>query len=435
MSISQVDEDTQWLQSLQSFLNKTLQIILPDKAKRFRLLDAESMKIWAKAFTHETVDYNDNYEELETLGDKMTGAAFTKYLLNKYPYLKKSHLTQLNAKYMDVTYNNFLARKLGFGPYIRVVTGASKIFNIEADVFESFFGALSTIADDKIEGTGFVLCYNMIIYLFKDVKMNIDRAESSAKNQVQQIFTRFDLDAPKEDFTDNRREFVINVDPTPQFSTILERNRIKLPLEPESTSIGIGHANERPKAKENAYDAVIEKMVNAKLVTVTEESYKLEGKDEVDFKIVLTKENLEFLSSLGKNIEDPVIADVTAPTKTDAQSKAYEQALDTLEEYGITSKWAANIKLSVDLTEPTIKQYVPTVEKRLKSEGYEGIHFATPQKLSNNKGTTVQLIGRKPNGRSEILGSIFTKDRANSFAKSKAALMQAYASGNKLETW
>lgn len=191
-------EQTQWLQQLQSFLDKILQHIIKDQAIRNRYLDIEAMIIWEQAFTHETFSPTKNYEDLEYLGDAILKSLFPKYLMKRFPYLHKKEYTDLNVAYMSKIMQAQLARKLGFGPFIRIKGLDKAILNLETDVFESFFGALDTISDNITPGLGLANSYNMLIYIFSDIEIDEDKGRGAAKTQVIQIFSRFGLPAPEE---------------------------------------------------------------------------------------------------------------------------------------------------------------------------------------------------------------------------------------------
>lgn len=187
----------QWLQSLRSFIYHLLDPIMK-KSHLLLYFDERSMRIWAEAFTHETVSSTHNYEDLEFIGDAMLKAVFPKYLRKILPDLHKGDYTELNVAYMSKISQAELARKMGLSRYIRVIGIDRAILNLETDVFESFIGALATVSDNIQDGSGFVHCYNMIFHLFSDIQIDMTKAKGSAKTQVIQIFTRFSLPKPLE---------------------------------------------------------------------------------------------------------------------------------------------------------------------------------------------------------------------------------------------
>lgn len=344
-----------WLQNLQSFLNKLLEPVVPDQAERMKYLDKTAMTFWKRAFTHETVSA-DHYEDLEYLGDAILKSVFPKYLMQRLPHLHKGEYTELNNAYMSKMKQAELARKMGLSEYI-LVTGIDKAnLNLETDVFESFFGALDTISDLIMPGMGFIICYNMIIHLFKNIEIDEKLGEGSGKTQVQQMFSRFDLPKPGEQIQGEKTSNVV----------------ISIYLEPS---------------------------------------------------------HLEFLRSYGLNIQNATIGVGQGGTKTEAEHNAYAAALQTLENYGITSKWAKQAKTARDFADPVVAQFVPTADVRLKREGFVSMEFFIPRKTVTPRGAIVQLIGIRPNGKSELLSHTYATSRDNGYQAAKALVVQQYAQG------
>jgi len=187
-----------WLQGLQSLINNLLKPIVKTQAERNKYLDSNAMAVWSTAFTHETYSPGDNYEDLEYLGDAILKSVFPKYLMKRLPHLHKGEYTELNIVYMSKVGQRDFTKKLGLEPFIRVRGLTRANFNIEADVFESFFGALDTVSDMVKPGLGFINCYNMIVDIFKDLYIDESRAKGPAKTQVFQIFVRFGLPRPEQ---------------------------------------------------------------------------------------------------------------------------------------------------------------------------------------------------------------------------------------------
>jgi dsRNA-specific ribonuclease len=150
--------------------------------------------MWKKAFTHETVDLNDNYEQLETIGDRVLELVFLKYLLRKFPDLSPQEITELKSKYMSKIYQGTTSRKLGFGDWIRVGNDISSISILE-DVFESFFGALFEISDMEIgDGVGYVMALKFLTMIFSGVKFDLSKAQGHPRSQIKEILEMLKLE-------------------------------------------------------------------------------------------------------------------------------------------------------------------------------------------------------------------------------------------------
>jgi dsRNA-specific ribonuclease len=205
----------QWAINLQSFIYDLLEPIIPDKEKRKKYVDEKTMPIWIRAFTHPSYNINtgQNFENLEFIGDKMLGLTFSKYIMDKFPNENEQGYTELNRAYMSAEIQGKLSRGLNLPSYLRVAVSKEKMsMNDVKDIFESFFGALMYTSDKVREGTGYINCFNMVVYLFKDININIDEVKGETKTQVQQIFKRFGFENPGEtQFQPTKGVFVTDI--------------------------------------------------------------------------------------------------------------------------------------------------------------------------------------------------------------------------------
>lgn len=405
-------ENLQWLQSLQSFLDTLLTRIIHNKETRYKFLSPEAMTIWARAFTHETVSPTDNYEDLEYAGDTILKWAFPKYMKRRFPFLDKGELTELHATYMSKMKQAELSRELQLPQYIRVRGMDRAILNLETDAFESFFGALEAVADSIIDGTGTAYCYNMVLNIFRTMEIDDSTIKGSAKTQVQQIFSRFEL--PKLIEQTPGHEVIIGA--SPGFQTYLGKS---------SPIIAQGIANTIKDAEYEAYRALISELTDQKLITVSSEH---NSTSNMYFLVSLRPEHMNFLASYGVNPKQVEIGYSTGSTKKEAEHGAYKQSLDTLSRYGITTDWAEKAKIAKDFDDPQIKPYVQALTTKGKSEGYESHYFFIPRKTVTQTGAVVNLIGVKPNGQEIVLASTYTHERDHSFRSAKIDVLRKYLS-------
>lgn len=349
--------DTQWVRNLQRFIYNTLSHIIPNPQERSQYVTEAAMPIWVKAFTHETVSFVYNYEDLEYIGDSVLDLVFLKYCLKRFPNYHKNHYTELNTAYNSKMKQGEFSRRLGFSNYIRLGGGMTVPLNIETDVFESFFGALYTVSDNIVEGLGVINCYNMIIYVYQNVDIDVNVIKGSPKTQVQQIFKRFELGDVIQDF--------------------------------------------------------------------------IKGNDGVNtFTVTITDKQDQFLRNYNINLPSRVIGKASQfnITKTDADNKAYINALETLAQYGIDTDWAVQAKHEFDLMNSDISVHLPAVRNRLQREGYINFRFYIPRKLTDkNNNSVVELLGMREDGNEEILALKLTNDKKNSYASAKASLIKDYA--------
>jgi ribonuclease-3 len=223
-------EERVWLQRLQQELFRLLSPVVQDRGTLLKYLDAKAMPVWAKAFTHETYSPTFNYEVLEYLGDKVLLTVFSKYLIKRFPQFGPGIYTELNVIYMSGITQANIARQMGLGPLVRVRGLSTASLNLEGDVFESFFGALDTVADMVVPGMGLAVCFNFIVHLFRDIQIDPSAALGAPKTQVQQMFSRFGLGSPIESEYDEGGMVRMVVTPSPSQLQFLNQQGITLPF-------------------------------------------------------------------------------------------------------------------------------------------------------------------------------------------------------------
>jgi dsRNA-specific ribonuclease len=417
--------DESWLARLKEMISKLLLNIIDEEDIEYYFSE-DAIKIWILAFTNETFSPSNNNEDLEYLGDIILKSIFPKYLMRRFPNLHKNDYTELNTRYMSKIEQGKLGYEMGFSkldgkkPHLIRTKGVDVMtVNLVADAFEAFFGALDTISDNIEDGLGYKNCYNMIFYLFKDKK--ITDAGSHAKTQIQQLFTRFELPKPLEK-SDEGKEIQIKF--TPKMMLLLTQNKIK-------TNELLSSSNE----KKEAYKQAIFTLQKLDLIKINEITQTNKNKDKQMFDVILTNNHLTFLKNYGISLNNNVIGHGEAPTKKDAEFKAYSNALDFLSKIrvevapeGITTSWAEKNKLLLDISHPEVVKYLKPVAAKLSKEDFVSFEFVTPAKTSEKKNALMQLIGIKSDGEKYVLAStkVDQKDRKNGNILARAILMKEY---------
>ena len=429
--------DESWVIRLKEMLSKLLLNIIDEDELEQYYFSEDAMKIWILAFTNETYSPSENNEDLEYLGDIDLKSIFPKWLMKKLPLLHKNDYTELNTRYMSKIEQGKLGYEMGFSrldgkkPHLIRTKGVDIItINLVADVFEAFFGALDTISDnikDEFgnnlkDGLGYINCYNMIEYLFKDKV--ISDAGSHAKTQIQQLFTRFELPKPLEK-SDEGKEIKISF--SPKMMMYLKQNKINAPEL-------LSYSNE----KKDAYKQAIFSLQKLDIIKIVEVTQTNKNKDKQMFDVILTGGHLSFLKGYGIDLNNNgTIGHGEAPTKKDAEFKAYFNALDFLSKIrvksapeGITTSWAEKHKLLLDVAHPSVAEYLKPMAIKLSKENYISFEFVTPAKTSEKKNALIQLIGIKKDGYKNVLAStkVDQKDRKNGNIAARALLMKEYSS-------
>lgn len=252
------ENESEWDKNFIKFLKNIMAPIAKEETIN-KIVNMKTLPMWKKAFTHETIDLNDNYEQLETIGDRVLELVFLKYLLRKFPDLSPQEITELKSKYMSKIYQGTTSRKLGFGDWIRVGNDVSSISILE-DVFESFFGALFEISDMEIgDGVGYVMALKFLTMIFTDVDFDLSKAQGHPKSQIKEI-----LEMLKYEFDPDQVEEIVATDKgtnvTLRISDETHSNLVNLEMMDKDSSnvIGVGFGPYKTNAINLAYSNALE---------------------------------------------------------------------------------------------------------------------------------------------------------------------------------
>jgi hypothetical protein len=237
-----------------------------------KIVNTKTLPMWKKAFTHETIDLNDNYEQLETIGDRVLELTFLKYLLRKFPDLTPQEITELKSKYMSKIYQGTTSRKLGFGDWIRVGDDISSISILE-DVFESFFGALFEISDQVLgDGAGYVMALKFLALIFSDVEFDLSKSQGHPRSQIKEIFEMLKLDPEIQDITTSDKGTYVEISITKR--TLDDFVKMDM-MKPDSPLvIGVGFGPYKTNAVNLAYSNALEYLDGLKITRSWAEQQK-----------------------------------------------------------------------------------------------------------------------------------------------------------------
>lgn len=163
------------------------------------ITDEQGMKLFSKAFTHQSADPDNNYEFLETLGDQTANKSIVWYLARRFPQINcadgKAILSRLKIVYVSKSKFSEFSSKLGFWNFVVAdeETKANKKKPTLEDVFESFLGATETLIDDRIKmGAGYLICYNIIKSIFDEIDISLRYEDLyDAKTRLKETFDFF----------------------------------------------------------------------------------------------------------------------------------------------------------------------------------------------------------------------------------------------------
>ena len=164
-----------------------------------KLLDEEGMEVYSRAFTHKTVNEEDNYEFLELLGDSTVNKAVVWYLSRRFPNLNCPDGVKVIARLKI----NLVSKKtfadfglhLNFWNFVTCDrdTRETKMRKTLEDVFEAFFGATELLLDRKVKlGAGYIICYNLIESLFNELPISLKYEDLfDAITRLKELFDYF----------------------------------------------------------------------------------------------------------------------------------------------------------------------------------------------------------------------------------------------------
>ena len=183
-----------WVKGLWYFLfTKIIPLVLPKDNKNRDLyakilLSNDAMSIWIVCFTDQSVDRNpsNNNQMLETLGDRELESLFSNFVVNLYPKMTESLLTELKSTYMSKNKQKDMANKLELNKWVR--SNFDNTIHTSEDLFESLFGALFKIGETYIgKGNGYALCSNLLTHLYYDLVIDPNAILLRSITQVKEI--------------------------------------------------------------------------------------------------------------------------------------------------------------------------------------------------------------------------------------------------------
>ena len=146
-------------------------------------IDFKNEKILLQAITHKSFDPNNNYENLEFLGDRVLGLVVSKKLYELYPNEKVGSLDKKLASLVNKNKCFEIGNKLNLKEF--VITSNSKLNKnivenkIISDCCEAIIGAIYL---DK----GFEVSKSFILKLWKNLINNTEITFIDAKTQLQE---------------------------------------------------------------------------------------------------------------------------------------------------------------------------------------------------------------------------------------------------------
>ena len=144
------------------------------------MTDPTGMALYSRAFTHQSIHSEQNYEFLEILGDVTCNKIVVWYIKDRFPVLQNTAGVKVIARLRInlVSKKNFslLAEKLGFDDFISCEKEIKeqKGKALLEDTFEAFFGATEMLLDSLVHpGAGYGICFKILKSIFDELPISL----------------------------------------------------------------------------------------------------------------------------------------------------------------------------------------------------------------------------------------------------------------------
>jgi dsRNA-specific ribonuclease len=169
------------------------------------VLSAENLKdLYFRAFTHDSYDYDNSYELLETLGDLMINTIVSNRIIEAHPDLNQKELSNMLAYYKsNKVFGDLIVA--AFGEYrLKDLIFMSKDVNedkyqkIYADVFEALIYAVYVSTNKVLPGIGYACAENVYKLMSRGAIPDEIHKTGNPKSVITEIFTKEEIDeSPK----------------------------------------------------------------------------------------------------------------------------------------------------------------------------------------------------------------------------------------------
>ena len=317
-----------WVQEFYTYLKELILLILPkgkENLLKYVLNDTSIKTIWIPAFTSSLYNPNDgeNYEFYETLGDKIQYYAFSIYINKKYPqHASNDKFTSLQQHILSAEFQGKWGKEMKLYKWVIMPPQLYEIYGdnlkLAEDLMESFCGALDEAFYKNLSlGYGAMCVYNLFSLVFDNYQF--PEHTDPPKTQIGQLIEKINTSRIHTDKT-----IVI-----PKPNEVPENVWKELMAYAKNLFAENGIKEEivaKKDGKDSGFKEVIEKNDQGQIVT----------------KIYLKKSGADVLRQKGVNIKNNSLIGIsTNATKGPGSKEAYSNALNKLEEYGITNEWVS----------------------------------------------------------------------------------------------
>lgn len=276
--------------------------------------------IWKKAFTDKSIDVKNNNETYQFIGNSLLKTIFPKYLTLKYPELEQGLYTNINSKYNSKIVHQELLTKINLYKYVLAddILLQNSATEIYSSAYEAIYGAIIEVADDIKFGLGFIIAYNLLVYLYQDIKINIVNCYPY-RTEVEQIFAR----------TEYKKKPVNVYHSNKYFVSSIYNNDIPNLINPIAT---IKETNKK-EFDDKLYQQAYETLEKYGIVQMKYEKDKTPRNTIAT--ITLTDLQIQFLQKYIPEFNHKIIGTGNGYSKKEAKKNAYREAYDLLYSYNL----------------------------------------------------------------------------------------------------
>ncbi len=392
----------QWLQEFYHYLKELMKRFFPENRLGLidKILTNETIqKNWIPCFTHFSANPNpgENYESVETIGDKTIGYCFKFYVKEREPLATEGRISNLEQKFMSKIFQSKVAKEMKLQEWLITCGIPQDRMDNNEDLLEALCGTIDLLLYKKSGSIGYgtIVIYNLVKMLFDERDFIREEVRNTTPDPtfVRQIFSgqafripsKFNytlLDPPKELPKELWEKLVKDINkkiiPEGYNPVIIERDS-KDHRGIEITSVS------RPDGK----------------VTVT---------------VTILKQYADIARKYGIDLpsSDIEIGKSTKNTKKIADKEAFKQAKDYLISKGMTLKWkeTQTTKKKSSLLNNMDMVYEKALEQYPDLTSEPSVERTKTLKISGQDVIVYQIIGKDSEGRLIPIFTLTSQDKA-----------------------
>lgn len=177
-------------QDLRTFLQEKIFPRFIPSARIDDFLQSQFLEMFETAFIHKSLG-DRNYELYEAYGDRIIDANLYKLLIEEYGATSPNQLTILRNYFVSSTVFARFVEQLGFFSYIRSLEPLTE--KVVSDVFESFVGVLTMVADQIQPFSGNAYAYQFLGLVYEGENIDVENYEkyANARTRIAEVFRRY----------------------------------------------------------------------------------------------------------------------------------------------------------------------------------------------------------------------------------------------------